>query len=57
MEPLIEIGKRQIKLMLLPLKRRSSADISRFLRRGMGLVRTYCCFYRRSIEENQSERI
>jgi hypothetical protein len=40
----------------IPLKCRSSADILRFLRRGMGLIRTYCCFYR-STEENQSERI
>ncbi len=42
--------------MLLPLKYRSSADLLRFLRKGMGLTRTYYCFYR-IIEENQPQRI
>jgi hypothetical protein len=32
--------------MLLPLKYKSSTDLLRYLRRGMGLVRTYCCFSR-----------
>ena len=44
------------KLMLLPLKYRSSADLLQLLRKGMGLIRANYCFYR-SIEEYQSERI
>ena len=41
------------KLMMLPLRYISSADLSRSFRKEMGLIRTYCCFYR-GIEENQS---
>ena len=42
------------KLLLLPLKSRSSADLLRFLRKGTALMRTYSCFYR-SIEEKHRE--
>ena len=42
-------GATKNLMMSLP-KYRSSADLLWFLRKGMGLIRTYCCFYR-SIKE------